>query len=92
MGASSLHPKKNLRSQKKIQMVYEEEKYCNSSFTSNFSQQHSWISYVRRVREISARTAHSENDMIFWEMMERGTAPPKKAITSGPCGTIALDH
>lgn len=73
-------------------MVYEEEKYCNSSFTSNFSQQHSWISYVRRVREISARTAHSENDMIFWEMMERGTAPPKKAITAGPCGTIALDH
>jgi hypothetical protein len=30
-----------------------------------FSQEHSWILYVRGVRAISARGANSENDMIF---------------------------
>lgn len=59
---------------------------------SNFSQQHSWIFYVRGVRETSGRAANSENDMIFWEVVERSTASPEKVITVGPGGTIALAH
>lgn len=59
---------------------------------SNFSQQHSWIFYVRGVREISGRAANSENDMIFWEVLQRSTASPEKVITVGPGGTIALAH
>lgn len=58
---------------------------------SNFSQ-HSWILYVRGVREISGRAANSENDMIFWEVVKGSTASPEKVITVGPCGTIALAH
>lgn len=36
----------------------------------NFSQEHSWILYVRGVREISAGAANSENDMIFRDAVE----------------------
>lgn len=59
---------------------------------SNFSQQHSWIFYVRGVREIAGRAASSENDMIFWEVVEGSTASPEKVISVGPCGTIAVAH
>lgn len=31
------------------------------------------------VREISVNAADSENDTIFWEVAERGTASPEKA-------------
>lgn len=48
---------------------------------SNSSRYHSWIFYVRRVREIWARAANSENDMIFWEVLERNTAFLEKVIT-----------
>lgn len=48
---------------------------------SNSSQEHSWMFYVRRVREIWASAANSENDMIFWEALERNTAFVEKVIT-----------
>jgi len=47
---------------------------------------------VRGVREISGRAANSENDMIFWDVVEGSTASPEKVLTVGPCGTMALAH
>lgn len=61
-------------------------------FLSKFSQEHSWILCVRGVGELSVSAANSENDVIFWELVGRGTASPEKAITVGPHGATALDR
>lgn len=50
--------------------IYEEENVGASLLLCNFSRKHSWILYVRRVREISAGAANSENDMISWDVVE----------------------
>lgn len=81
LGASSLYPKKKKQPQKrkKKSRWFMRKKNTGTGLSlSNFSQQHSWIFYVRGVREISGRAANSENDMIFWEVVERSTASPEK--------------
>ena len=46
---------------------------------------------MRGVREISVKAANSENNMIFWEVVESSTLS-QKSHHMGPCGPTVSAH
>lgn len=73
-------------------MVCEQGKCWNRSFPFKVPSGAQLDSVCERSWGLSVGTANSENDVIFWEVLGRGTASPEKAITVGPRGATALDR
>lgn len=76
---------------KRIQMVCEQGKYWSRSFPFKVLSGAQLDPVCERSWGLSVSTANSENNVIFWEVLGRGTASPEKVITVGPHGATALD-